>query len=253
MATVGDAVDFEAARDDAACADEGSRRGDPRLRATMVSDILRRERERAAGDATLGARGEAFACWTGGARPDPRLSEEAKRRELAGGSADRPPRGLDPSAAYAALVAYVLTKAWLRTGTLSLADRDGELWGWLLIPSATLVTGLIGALCWRAFAQPSPTRRRGALVGVLVGLVAQPPAWLLTVLLGIAASPPGPAPGLLDALEVSASLSLMGWALGGWLTLPAMACAGALLSTFQRQRLRPGADSDLRGSATSSE
>ena len=105
MASFGrDGVDFEAARDDAACADEGSRRGDPRLRATMVSDILHRERERAAGDATLGARGEAGACWTGGARPHPHLSEEAKRRELAGGSADRPPRGLDPSAAYAALV-----------------------------------------------------------------------------------------------------------------------------------------------------
>jgi hypothetical protein len=101
MASFGrDAVDFEEAWDDAACADEGSRRGDPRLRATMVSDILRRERERAAGDATLGARGEARACWTGGARPDPHLSEEAKRHAIARGSADRPP----PRAAYAALV-----------------------------------------------------------------------------------------------------------------------------------------------------
>jgi hypothetical protein len=53
---------------------------------------------------------------------------------------------LTSAVAYLFLVAYVLTKAWLRTGTLSLADRDGELWGWLLWPSAALIPCVAGAL-----------------------------------------------------------------------------------------------------------
>jgi hypothetical protein len=105
-----------------------------------------------------------------------------------------------------------------------------------MIPAAGTAAALTGGILWRwlVLKRSVVTRRRALLVGALVGLAAHPVAWyLLIVALYVtgARSSLGertldPWNGLWGALIYSA------WSLflAGWLTVPAGAIVGFLLS-----------------------
>lgn len=119
------------------------------------------------------------------------------------------------------------------------ASATGEGWGyfWLAAVAAGALTS--GGLWWLLAARRDRySRRRGAWIGALAGLVGHPVCWYFNILAsnicywttgGCVSSLQEPPVDLVVGLAAALALSIWSWLLFGLLTVPLGALGGSLL------------------------
>jgi hypothetical protein len=115
--------------------------------------------------------------------------------------------------------------------TWALLRRRGPLGEWRPLPIAACMAGLATGFCaWSWLCADGPTAARGALAGLLAGVLSHPPAWFLLIFWKSLTRRPGERPpGPLAGAAGSLGNSFWSLLLAGWLTGGAGALAGALL------------------------
>jgi hypothetical protein len=152
-------------------------------------------------------------------------------------------------AAFLAGLSVVLMLALNRAPLQQVLGGEAPPWAWAVLCTAAVLSNAVAStwLWWRLLVAPDRLSvGRGALVGLLGGLVTHPLAWWCTLLtsvlvFGVFGGAPVSATviALLDSVPLSviqSSYSLMAF---GWLTLVLGALGGGLLAYALRHGERP--------------
>ena len=143
------------------------------------------------------------------------------------------------------LIMYIVALVFGGTGFISahliLAHAPGDGWQSLAIWSGAAAFGL-SLLFWRLFCASDQliSARRGALVGVLTGVLAHPVAWYLAIVWNYASGARTPlGDRALNPIEgLAGCLVLAFWSLllTGWITVPAGGILGWILGRTLRSQ-----------------
>ena len=138
------------------------------------------------------------------------------------------PNAPDRSYAHRAALAFALAASL----AFALVTRADVLADPFMALSAALSGALVGAPLWHLLARGPVSLRRGALIGVATGLIANLPFWLLYMLSKMARG--RETWSLTTLLGAPLLFGVMGAVFTSWITAPVGAVAGAILARWQR-------------------